>query len=187
MAGFQAEMDSALVSRLTQPDQKLMKSKEIEGGKKSSEWPWWLGLELKKLKNQGGPWWKRFYFSRLTPTVVGSTCFFCLDERIESSHTLIFLPLKCYENKHWPTFQTSTGMHNKLYTEHRQQCGIVAWHQLLFFQERSKRNHFHSVWEIVSMEWQQQFMHSFMIMRPLWGTEENPYLRRTQCGQVQDL
>lgn len=35
MAGFQAEMDSALVSRLTQPDQKLMKSKEIEekGGK----------------------------------------------------------------------------------------------------------------------------------------------------------
>lgn len=27
-------MDSALVSRLTQPDQKLMKSKEIEGKKK---------------------------------------------------------------------------------------------------------------------------------------------------------
>lgn len=34
MAGFQAEMDSALVSRLTQPDQKLMKSKEIEKKKK---------------------------------------------------------------------------------------------------------------------------------------------------------
>lgn len=37
MAGFQAEMDSALVSRLTQPDQKLMKSKEIEEKKKKKE------------------------------------------------------------------------------------------------------------------------------------------------------
>lgn len=90
MAGFQAEMDSALVSRLTQLDQKLMKSKEIEEKKVQSDlgdWDWnWRSWKTKEALDE-----KRFHFSRLTPMADGSKCVFCLDERIKSSHILIFL------------------------------------------------------------------------------------------------
>lgn len=118
MAGFQAEMDSALVSRLTQPDQKLMKSKEIEEEKKrrSSEWPWRLGLEWKKLKNQGGgSRWKGFYFRRLIMTADVSNMFLSLGRsHWKMWHFDIFFlhkiwSQKSYRNKQWEFMTHYTG------------------------------------------------------------------------------
>lgn len=123
MAGFQAEMDSALVSRLTEPDQKLMKSKEIEKEKRrrSAEWPWRLGLEWKKLKNQGsGPWRKRFYFSRLIMMAGGSKMFLSLEWMYWKLQHINIFPQdkiwwqKCHWNRHWEciTYCTSNSTHN---------------------------------------------------------------------------
>lgn len=87
MAGFQAEMDSALVSRLTQPDQKLMKSKEIEEKEKEAQsdlgdWDWngrsWktkkVALDEKGFTSAAWSWWR-----------MDKKNIFSLDEHIESS------------------------------------------------------------------------------------------------------
>lgn len=92
MAGFQAEMDSALVSRLTQPDQKLMKSKEIEKKKKKAE------SDLGDWDRNGRSWKtkevaldeKGFSFRRLVLMADGSEICFHSDRRIESSHIVTF-------------------------------------------------------------------------------------------------
>lgn len=70
-------MESGLASRLTQPDQKLMKSKETEKKKSSGEAQ--SDLEdsdqnwgMKEVQNeQDGSWWNHFTFPRWKTPVTG--------------------------------------------------------------------------------------------------------------------